>query len=51
MQGHNYFYNTARPFQANDHITKNNEFDSAIRSDRYEDSKKVYPVRLLTFYG
>jgi hypothetical protein len=50
MQKHDYFYNTARPFQVNDYTVKSNEFDSAVRSDRYEDFKKIYPARLLTFY-
>jgi hypothetical protein len=50
IQKYNYFYNTARPSQANDYITKNNEFDNAIRSDCYEDSEKVYPARLLAFH-
>jgi hypothetical protein len=51
MQGYNYFYNIVRLSQANDHIAKNNEFDSVIRSNRHEDSKKVYPARLLAFHG
>jgi hypothetical protein len=50
MQRHNCLYNITRPFQANDYTVKNNEFDSTVRSDRHEDSKKTYPARLFTFY-
>jgi hypothetical protein len=51
MQKYNYFHNTARPSQVNDHITRNNEFNNAIRSNRYENSEKIYPARLFAFYG
>jgi hypothetical protein len=51
VQGYDYFYDITRPFQINDYIVKSNEFDSIVRSDRYEDSGKVYPARLFAFYG
>jgi hypothetical protein len=50
MQKYDYFYNIARLFQANDHTARNNEFDSAVRSDRHEDFRKAYSARLLAFY-
>jgi hypothetical protein len=50
MQKYDCFYNTTRPSQVNDYTAKSNEFDSAVRSDRHEDSGKTYPARLLIFH-